>query len=688
MQDPALSHEAAVPTLSEPFTGHFRDLMEAAPVAAFVKDPDGRYVYANPYLLATLGKQMGSEWYGKTDADMWPPEAAAMIRAHDDATLHGGGSQVFSRVMTLEDGPHTVLLIEFPLPTGDSRLGVGGIGVDVTEYSKTEAERDQLTAAIEQVADSVVITDREARITYVNSAFERVTGYGRDEVIGQNPRLLKSGLQTPWFYEGMWASLTNGLSWVADLINRRKDGTLFTEEAVISPIRDSSGAITSYVAVKRDVTHERALVERSTQLARQRALIAETIRGLRAGDTPEATAQAICRQVVNFTGVTAANISLFELDGRALPIGFVVAGQPDPPLRKLPSQRSHQLQERATDGPWIEPWVVRPGHPYNQLLNGLGVHSVGYAPVRNNRRLIGLLAIETEGSVQEVAVAEVLPALVEFADLAGVLIGRDVAERTEAGRGREHIAGIIGLRAFHPVFQPIVDLGRDAIVGYEALTRFADGADPEVVFAEAAAVGLGHELETATLQAALAAAKALPRSAWLNLNTSPDLIIAGEPLRTLLGGSRRRLVLEVTEHSAIANYPAFRAAMAALGPKVELAVDDAGAGFASLRHILELRPAFVKLDRSLVAGLESDYARHAMIAGLHHFARATGFRLIAEGIETDRELAVLRALDIQLGQGYLLGRPLPVDDAGRPGPARLGTETPVRREPRQKPAAA
>jgi len=135
-----------------------------------------------------------------------------------------------------------------------------------------------------------------------------------------------------------------------------------------------------------------------------------------------------------------------------------------------------------------------------------------------------------------------------------------------------------------------------------------------------------------------------------------------------LAGNRRLLVLEVTEHAAITDYPAFRAAMATLGPRVELAVDDAGAGFASLRHILELRPAFVKLDRSLIAGLESDYARHAMIAGLRHFARATGFRLIAEGIETDQELAVLRALDIQLGQGFLLGRPKPADEASRARP--------------------
>ena len=97
--------------------------------------------------------------------------------------------------------------------------------------------------------------------------------------------------------------------------------------------------------------------------------------------------------------------------------------------------------------------------------------------------------------------------------------------------------------------------------------------------------------------------------------------------------------------------------MASLGPNVEFAVDDAGVGFASLRHILELQPAFVKLDRWLVTGLDADEARKAMIVGLAHFARSTGCRLIAEGIETDREFAALRSLNIHMGQGYLLGRP-------------------------------
>ncbi|HEX7490937.1 MAG TPA: EAL domain-containing protein [Candidatus Limnocylindrales bacterium] len=525
---------------------------------------------------------------------------------------------------------------------------------------RERSERDRLAGAIEQVTDSVIVTDRDGRITYVNPAFERVTGYSRDEVMGQNPRFLKSGLHTAWFYDAMWAAISAGVPWSADVVNRRKDGTLFTEETVVSPIFDASGEITSYVAVKRDVTQERALVEHSTQLARQRLLIAETIRGLRAGDTPEATAQAICHSVLSLPGILAAQLALFELDAHAWPIGFAVDGQQDPELRRLPAQRSLHLLERATEGPWIEPWLNRPRHPYNQLLNSLGVHEIAHAPVRYEQRLIGTLFICAGESRENAILAESMPALVEFADLAGALIGREASMRTEAKQGRAHISRIIDSRMFHPVFQPIVDLDCNRIVGYEALTRFSDGTNPELLFAEATAVGLGVELETATLEAAIAASSRLPESAWLNLNASPELIISGKSLRALLLRSNKRVVLEVTEHTAITDYKAFRAVIASLGPKVELAVDDAGVGFSSLRHVLELRPAFVKLDRWLVADLETDRARQAMIAGLRHFARATGCQLIAEGVETDRELAVLQGLEIRLGQGYLLGRPLPV----------------------------
>jgi len=219
-------------------------------------------------------------------------------------------------------------------------------------------------------------------------------------------------------------------------------------------------------------------------------------------------------------------------------IAFVVAGQPDPPLQRVPSRRTRQIRERGREGPWIEPWVSQPSRSYNQLLKSLRVHAVACAASPTRPAAHRLLSVYSVGSVQEFAVTEALPALAEFANLAGAVIGREVVERTEAGRGRDRIAAIIRQQSFGPVFQPIVDLRRDEIVGYEALTRFTDGANPEVVFVAAAAVGLGPNLEMATLQAALAAAVALPQSAWLNLNATPELILAGDPLRILLAGSQ------------------------------------------------------------------------------------------------------------------------------------------------------
>ncbi|HET7726475.1 MAG TPA: EAL domain-containing protein [Candidatus Limnocylindrales bacterium] len=223
----------------------------------------------------------------------------------------------------------------------------------------------------------------------------------------------------------------------------------------------------------------------------------------------------------------------------------------------------------------------------------------------------------------------------------------------------EDIRAIIADRAFCTVFQPIVELESGAIIGYEALTRFADGSSPGDRFPQATAVGLGLELEAVTLEAAFRAAESLPANALLNLNVSPELVLAREPLGSLMRHWGWQTILELTEHTAVHDYEALRAAIRELGPNVRLAVDDAGAGFASFRHILELRPDFVKLDRAIVAGLDADLARQALVAGMRHFAVTTGCSIIAEGIETEAELAALRSLGVTLGQGFHLGPPAP-----------------------------
>ena len=127
---------------------------------------------------------------------------------------------------------------------------------DITERKLAEAERERLATAIEQAAETVVITDKEGTIQYVNPVFERITGYTRAEAIGQNPRFLKSCEHDDAFYKQMWDTLTRGETWRGQLVNKKKDGTYFTEDAKISPVRDAAGQTVNYVAVKRDVSEE------------------------------------------------------------------------------------------------------------------------------------------------------------------------------------------------------------------------------------------------------------------------------------------------------------------------------------------------------------------------------------------------------------------------------------------------
>lgn len=634
----------------------FEGMLKDAPVFVFIKDLDGGYVFVNGHYLAELGGRLGDDWYGKTDADIWP-EAAAEIQANDAQVLAGGTTQLFHQVMPFPDGPHHLLVMKFPLMSDDGDRYLAGIGIDDAGLAEAEETKRRLAVLVDQVAESVVVTDVEGSIIYVNPAFERATGYAADEVVGRNPRILGSGAQSHGFYSAMWTTIAGGLPWVGEFVNRRKDGSTFTEEAVITPLKDRSGSVTGYVAVKRDVTAERAMEEQSARLVREQRIIGATLKAILPRQSVAAAAKAVCEQLLTLEGAVAAHIFAFEIDGRAKALGSVAIGASDVPLARLSHRRSRELRVRGAEGPWIEPWISRPTHPYNLLRVGLGVHFVAFVPIRWADRQIGLLVIDFARTVDLTVATGALPALLEFADLTGIVIGQRVAEGADSGRALRKLQAIIERRTFHPVFQPIIDLTSLQTVGHEALTRFDDRVAPDVRFGAAAALGVGIDLEIATLTAAIATASESPWIGWLSVNVSPSLIADTGRLASILLPAQRHLVIEVTEHVEIEDYGAFRESVVRLGPDVQLAVDDAGAGFASLRHILEVHPAYVKLDRSLIANLERDEARQALIVGLAHFCRSTGSRLIAEGIETVEELAVTRTLPIDLGQGYLLGRP-------------------------------
>jgi EAL domain-containing protein (putative c-di-GMP-specific phosphodiesterase class I) len=258
-----------------------------------------------------------------------------------------------------------------------------------------------------------------------------------------------------------------------------------------------------------------------------------------------------------------------------------------------------------------------------------------------------------------------VPSVSEAAAAAGTILAPMIVARQRLRTAEVRIAAAIKAGAFRMVFQPIVDLATGVTVGFEALTRFANGDAPDQVFADAAQAGLGADLEAATLTAAIRDAAGLPGHAWLALNISPTFLAESARLISILGQRTRPITLEITEHDVINDYGPIHAAMAALGPDVRLAVDDAGAGVANFQHLVELRPALVKIDRGLISGVNSNVSRQAVVVGIVHFAAVSGAFVLAEGIETHAEMDTVQGLGVTLGQGYLFGRPAPAESWAR-----------------------
>jgi EAL domain-containing protein (putative c-di-GMP-specific phosphodiesterase class I) len=216
------------------------------------------------------------------------------------------------------------------------------------------------------------------------------------------------------------------------------------------------------------------------------------------------------------------------------------------------------------------------------------------------------------------------------------------------------------------VYQPIYDLESGRLAGLECLSRFnvEPRRPPDEWFTEAAEVGMAAELELTAIRTALQAIPALAPDAYLAVNCSPRTILHADLKEYLQSVELRRVILEITEHDYVEDYPALLGALAplrALGLRV--AIDDAGAGYASLRHVLHIQPDLIKLDISLTRDIDTDPIRRALASALIAFARETRARIVAEGVETEAELRTLKLLGAGSVQGYFLARPMPLSEA-------------------------
>lgn len=225
-------------------------------------DIDGHHLYGNQATLKAFGLT-NEKFIGKTHRELGYPEELCRLWINKIREVYREGKIKLFSYMSSLDGKESHLEVKLcpEVDECDRVVTVIGIARDLTERTKVNRERLMLSTAIEQAEETVIITDTEGNINYVNPAVEQITGYSREEVLNRNPKIFSSGKHDDPFYKELWKTITAGQTWKGRITNKRKDGSFYTEDAVISPVRDVGGNIVNYVAVKRDISKELELEE-------------------------------------------------------------------------------------------------------------------------------------------------------------------------------------------------------------------------------------------------------------------------------------------------------------------------------------------------------------------------------------------------------------------------------------------
>ena len=578
---------------------------------------------------------------------------------------------------------------EIPRPDGSTTNGTLSIQVlrfndgffatwrDVTERELVRREREFLAAVLEQVVDGVVIIDPAGVVTYANPAFRSVAGLAVADIVGHPAADVARELFGPLGFDPFEQSALEAEPRLEAIDRIDADGTVHHLEASMTPVRDGDGNVSSYVVLTRDVTQLRAAVDDLALEVGTRTALAESVHRISIQASVEQAAQAICDDLIKLPFVGAAAVEAFlgpddvQIIARSAPPEFPALAS-----SHLPPDRAAFVRERAAQGAWAEFEEADPA-TYWLGPSPSGLKATAHGPITHGDYVAGVLVIGTFDERFAPTLVERMPGIVLFSTASSAMLAERLHERSREEDLRNKLSAVLASRAFHAVFQPIVDLDSNEIVGYEALTRFDSSQSPDLCIAEAWNVGLGAELELATLKAALTDAKALAPGVWLDLNVSPRLLERAGRLKSMLRSADRPIVLEITEHDLIDDYDVMREAIRRLGKDIRVAVDDACAGIANFGHIIDMRPDFVKLDMSLVRRVNRNLGRQAMVVGMRHFSRTAGCRLVAEGIETHDEANTLKGLGVEFGQGYLFGQAMPVRDL--PSERIVGGQTSFRR---------
>jgi diguanylate cyclase (GGDEF)-like protein/PAS domain S-box-containing protein len=664
-----------------------RSTFSAIPDLVWIKDPKGVYLDCNSRYESFMGKAR-DEILGQTDHDHIPSQQASEIHIHDQEVLRHRLPSIQEEVYRFKSDGHEEVLEIIKTPILDATnaiIGMLGIGRDITSRKKAEEELRLSREVFENTLEGIMITDRNAIIVDVNPAFNKITGYQREDVIGQNPSILNSGRQSPDFYLDMWRQLNEIGFWKGEVWNRNKNGEIYAEQLSISSLKDEKGNIEFFVGIFSDITHSKEQQEQLSMMAHYDVLTTLPNRALFA----DRFNQAIMHSKRNQTLLA---ICFIDLDNFK-PVN-------DNFGHETGDQLLVEVANRLLDSVRGEDTVSRlGGDEFALLLNDINsekecmrtldriLHKLEMPFVINDHSHYISASIGTTLYPRD---DEDVDTLLRHADQAmyqAKLAGKHRYNLFDSHHDKvvtqkqliqDQVKKALYADELTLFYQPKINMGTGEVVGVEALLRWQHpekGLIPPLSFLPQIS---NTELEVEVGEWVInQAIRQLHEWSQQGIEMEISVNIASHHLQqpsfvSKLGYALdeypdlnpRQLQLEVLESSVLADLKKIRETIDACQNQigVSVALDDFGTGYSSLTHLRSFSADTVKIDKSFIQDMLDDPNDYVIVDGVIGLAESFSREVIAEGVESRQHGLMLLAMGCHLAQGFGIARPMPATE--------------------------